>query len=65
VVSLFNNYYVSNHALFNSHNSVDWMGVGIFCFFSWSADSYFAGDRHYCDIAPADQGRQSSLIIRE
>jgi hypothetical protein len=57
VVSHFYNYYVNSYALFNSHNSADWMGVGIFCFFGRSVNPHFAGARNYCDIAPADQGR--------
>lgn len=39
------------------------MGVGIFCFFGWINNTCFAGDRYYCDLAPADQGWQSSLTI--
>lgn len=37
------------------------MGPGILCFFGRRDHSRFAGDRYYCDIAPADQGGQSRL----
>jgi len=56
---------MNSYALYNSRNSVDRMGIGIFCFFSWIINPHFAGDRNYCDIAPPDQGRQSSLTINK
>ena len=56
---------MKSYAVCNSRNSVDWMGLGIFCFFGWIVDPCFAGDRYYCDIAPADQGRQSPLTMNK
>lgn len=47
---------MNSYALYNSSNSIDRMGIGVFCFFSWIFDPRFAGDRYNCDIAPADQG---------
>jgi hypothetical protein len=41
------------------------MGIGFFCFFRRIFDSRFAGDRYYCDLVPADQGRQNRLIFEE
>jgi len=56
---------MNSYALCNSRNSIDRMGIGVFRFFGRIVNPCFAGDRYYCDIAPADQGRQSSLTINK
>jgi uncharacterized protein (TIGR02757 family) len=51
----------NSYAVPDSNYPADWLDTWFFCFLCRQPDTYFAGDRHYRDIAAGHQGRQDSV----